>query len=359
MKSETEMADRLAPAWFLDLLGRPPVPVSITTPTSIPLYSAIILQPIPELDAMIAWRQFTGVLLVLTLLTALGIGLVHLAIGAAFRPLTALAAQFERIGRGDYSGRVAEDGPAELSGLERGFNRMAAELAATTARNRLLTHQLMTIQDEERADIARDLHDEFGPHLFAVSMDAEMIVALCESGRVEAVPSQARSIQAAVGHMQRQVRGLLGRLRPAHVTELGLNAAVLDLVQFWSARRPDIAFDVNLLEDDTGLYDAARDVAYRIVQEAVSNAMRHSDPRNIGIFVGVDQPRQLRVSITNDGSVATAKTAGARLGLIGMRERVEQTGGRLVFGPNKKCPGWTTEAWLDLKGRCPPTAEAL
>ena len=358
MQSETEMADRLAPSWFLNLLGRPPMPVTIRTPTSVPGYNAIVLQPIPELDAIIAWRQFTGVLLVLTVLTALGIALVHFVIGAAFRPLTGLAAQFERIGRGDYSGRVTEDGLAELGGLERGFNRMAAELAATTERNRLLTHQLMTIQDEERADIARDLHDEFGPHLFAVSMDAEMIVALCDSGRIEDVPSQARAIQGAVGHMQRQVRGLLGRLRPAHVTEFGLNAAVLDLVRFWSARRPDIAFDVDLPEDDTSLDEVARDVAYRILQEAVSNAVRHGDPRAISIVVGVDHSRQLRVSIVDDGSVATAKTAGAGLGLIGMRERVEAVGGRLVIGPNKKRPGWTTQAWLQLKGTRHPAAEA-
>ena len=347
--SQTEMADFLAPPWFQSLLGQPPPPVSIEVPSVIPGAHTIVLSPIPELDAAVAWRQFAGVLLVLTGLTALGIILVYLVIGAAFRPLTALAEEFGRIGRGDYSGRMAEDGPSELLSLERGFNAMAAELEAARGRNWLLTQQLTTIQDEERADIARDLHDEFGPHLFAVNMDAEMIVQLCEAGQGEAVPPQARSIQAAVGHMQRQVRGLLGRLRPAHVTELGHNAAILDLVRFWRQRRPGIVFDVSLLEDDSRLPDAVRDAAYRMVQEAANNAVRHGDPASIRIIITLDADRLLQVSVADDGAGAKATGEGGGLGLIGMRERVTAAGGTLVFGPNAGGAGWTTTATFDLK----------
>ena len=347
--SETEMADRLAPWWFQGLLGTPPVPVSIDAPPGGPGAHAIVLSAIPELDAIVAWRQFTGVLMVLTVLTALGVVLVYLVIGAAFRPLTALAVQFERIGRGDYSGRIAEAGPSELRGLERGFNRMAAELDAARERERNLTRQLTTLQDEERADIARDLHDEFGPHLFAVNMDAEMIVQLSEAGRHEAVPGQARAIQAAAAHMQRQVRGLLGRLRPAHVTELGLNAAILDLARFWRERRPEIDFDIRLIKDDSRLPEMVRDVAYRMVQEAANNAVRHGDPSTIRISMTIDRDQVLKVSVADDGVPGKPASAGGGLGLVGMGERVNAAGGSLSFGPNTGGAGWTTTATLDLK----------
>lgn len=352
--SQTEEVDRFAPTWFQRLLGPTPPPLSVALPPVVKAYRAIVLSPIPELDAAVAWRQFVGVIVVLVMLATAWIGLVYLLIGAALRPLTVLAAQFDRIGRGDYSGRVAETGQPELIGLERGFNRMAAELAATTARNRLLADQLTTIQDEERADIARDLHDEFGPHLFAINMDAEMIVKLGEAGRAAAIPEQARLIQLAVGRMQRQVRDLLGRLRPTRVTELGLNAAIADMTRFWRVRRPDIRFEVTALEDEGRLSEAAKEVVYRVVQEAANNAMRHGAPSQVSIVLAIDAAAVLTVTVSNDGKppgggggqVSGGQVSGG-LGLVGMRERVAALGGQLTFGPDPG-EGWTTRARIPL-----------
>jgi len=227
---------------------------------------------------------------------------------------------------------------------------MASELAATTERNRLLGDQLLTIQEEERADIARDLHDDIGPHLFAVNMDAEMIVQLGEAGRHEGVAEHVRAIQAAVRHMQRQVRDLLSRLRPARMTELGLNAAILDLVRFWSARRPDIAFNLTLLDEEAALPEATKDVVYRVVQEAANNAVRHGSPKTVGIALWIDRGQVLSISIADDGAGRGAPFTAGGLGLVGMRERVASVGGTLGFGPNGEGKGWTTTARLRLDG---------
>jgi two-component system sensor histidine kinase UhpB len=323
--------------------------VEIATPVTAVGFRGIALTPTAEMDVSAAWREFVGIVAVLSGSAALGLVLVYFVISAAFRPLRALATQFSRIGTGDYSGRVAERGPSELLGLQRGFNRMAAELAATTERNRLLGDQLLTIQEEERADIARDLHDDIGPHLFAVNMDAEMIAQLSGLGRHEAVPEHVRGIQAAVAHMQRQVRDLLTRLRPARITELGLNAAIRDLVGFWSQRRPDIAFHLALLEDEARLTEATKDVVYRVVQEAANNAVRHGDPGAIRIACVLEADRTLRVSIDDDGVGRAEPQAVGGLGLVGMGERVASIGGTLSFGPDP-AGGWTTLARLSLDG---------
>ena len=336
------------PAWFRNLLGPTPKPVAVEVPVAGSGFGAIVLTPLADLDVGAAWREFIGVILVLSGSAALGLIFVYLVIGAAFRPLRVLAAQFGRISTGDYSGRVAEDGPAELLSLQRGFNQMALQLAATTERNRLLTDQLLTIQDEERADIARDLHDEIGPHLFAVNMDAEMIAQLSEARRYAAIPDQVRAIQAAVGHMQRQVRDLLGRLRPTSVTELGLNAAIADLVRFWTLRRPEIAFHVTPLEDEARVPEPTKDVIYRIVQEAANNAVRHGSPANIWIAIAIRDEGALAISVSDDGAPGEAQPKAGGLGLIGMRERVVAAGGSLTFGPNAGARGWTTAAQLSL-----------
>jgi two-component system sensor histidine kinase UhpB len=351
--SRTPAPDRLAPPWFARLLGVTPPEAEIAVPGAAGGFRAVVLTPTAEIDVSAAWREFVGIVAVLLGSAGIGLVLVYLVIGAAFRPLRALATQFGRIGTGDYSGRVTERGPSELLGLQRGFNRMASELAATTERNRQLSDQLLTIQEEERADIARDLHDDIGPHLFAVNMDAEMIAQLHDVGRYEAAPEHVRAIQAAVAHMQRQVRDLLSRLRPARLTELGLNAAIRDLVGFWTQRRPDIAFRLRLLEDETQLGEATKDVVYRVVQEAANNAVRHGDPKAVWISLEVDEAQVLSVRVIDDGAGRGASAAGAGLGLVGMRERVTALGGLLSFGPNRGAPGWTTTASLNL---APPIA---
>src|SRR5579859_1626927 len=347
LASHTAGPDRPPPPWFARLLGAAPPPEEIAVPATLAGFRAIVLAPTAQIDVATAWGEFIGIVAVLSASAALGLFLVYLVISAAFRPLHALAAQFGRVGAGDYSGRVAERGPTELLGLQRGFNRMAAELAVTTERNRLLGDQLLTIQEEERADIARDLHDDIGPHLFAVNMDAQMIAQLCELGRYEPVREHVHAIQAAVTHMQRQVRDLLGRLRPARMTELGLNAAIQDLVSFWSQRRPDIAFRVTLLDDEDQLAETIKDVVYRVVQEAANNAVRHGDPRTIHIALALDAHQTLSVSVADDGVGRPGQPALGGLGLVGMHERVAAAGGALSFGPNPD-GGWTTLARLNL-----------
>src|SRR5262249_35580649 len=154
-----------------------------------------------------------------------------------------LVAAFERVGEGDYHGTVPERGPPELARLAHGFNLMTGRLATVAAQNRRLNERLLTIQAEERADVARDLHDEIGPLLFAVDMTAATI------GRGGEIPTHVRSIHEAVGRMQRHVRALLGRLRPLEA--VGLEAAIDRLVAFWRCRRPEIGFTVAIaVEED-------------------------------------------------------------------------------------------------------------
>lgn len=340
------------PRWFRRLIeARPaeteamlPVPMTRTGPAT------LILTPAPGLDMRAAWDEFRSLALVLAVSAGTGLLLVWLVIGAAFKPLALLDLRFRQIGAGDYSGRLDEAGPPELAQLQRGFNRMAGELETTTARNRQLSEQLARLQEEERVDIARDLHDEIGPHLFAVNLDAEMIVHLAETGRHDEIPGRVREIQGAVHHMQRQVRDLLGRLRPAQAIEFGLVAAIDDLVRFWAARQPDIAFTIAL--PDAEIPENTAEVAWRVVQEAVNNAVRHGRPRAIRIGVGMEEGGMLGVTVHDDGSSKAASgdggAAGTGLGLIGMRERVVAEGGTLIYGPAKP-GGWTVAAHLPLK----------
>ena len=346
--SKIDAGNPRAPRWFADLLGPVPAAIEIHVPEGIKGFFAVRLTPTPVIDVGDTWREFAGVVGVLAGSALIGLLLVYLVIEAAFTPLRTLAAEFAKIGAGDYSGQVSEMGPSELISLQRGFNAMAVRLFATTERNRLLTDQLLTIQDEERADIARDLHDEIGPHLFGVNIDAEMAIKHIDGGRQDQAPEHLRSIQTAVSLMQRQVRDLLGRLRPTRVTEFGLKAALSELLKFWMARRPDIEFNLDLPDEQEGLPDAMKETVYRIIQEAANNAVRHGDPKTIQICLEIQNDSDLVVMVFDDGLDRAEGPKAGGFGLVGMRERVMVLGGSLTFGKTAGGQGWSVVARLPL-----------
>jgi two-component system sensor histidine kinase UhpB len=247
-----------------------------------------------------------------------------------------LSSALYRIGEGDYEARVPRRGPPELARLAASFNRMADRLASTEARNRRLHEQLLTLQEEERAALARDLHDEIGPYLFAINVDAATIVRLAEEKRTPEIPAQVRLIHEAVAHMQAQVKATLGRLRAAGLLEFGLKQAVEHLIDFWRARHLKTEFKVSVTigTNGSGFGELIDATLYRVIQEGVSNAVRHGNPSCITITVGSDDTgSNITASIIDDGK-DLAETTGrgeTGFGLLGMRERVAALGGSLTI----------------------------
>lgn len=317
------------PFWFSALLRQEIAPARLTAagaPGRI-----VELVPIYQNDMAALWAQFLDLATVLMLAVAGSAVVVFLVVGEALRPLRAVGEVLPRIGRGEYSARAPQAGPPELVALGRGVNEMAVRLAAMRERNRALEEQLLTLQDEERADIARDLHDEIGPHLFAANVDAAMAAQLISAGRREAALEQVRAITTAIAHMQRLVRDILGRLRPPRLAELGLSSAIRDLTDFWRARRTGLTFEIRLADDDDALPESVQETLYRVVQESLSNAVRHGAPTLVKVVLE-RSAAGVRLEIANDGAAADAP-AQPGYGLTGMAERVAAAGGILYAGP--------------------------
>jgi two-component system sensor histidine kinase UhpB len=156
-----------------------------------------------------------------------------------------------------------------------------------------------------------------------------------------------RRTGAAIGHIQRLVRDILGRLRPTRLAELGLSSAVLDLVAFWIARRPDIAFETDLPgEEEDPLPELVQETLYRLVQESLSNAVRHGAPASVRIAIR-RAGEAAEAEVVNDGA-ADASGAPPGYGLTGMAERVAAAGGTLAAGPAGD-GRWRVAARLPLK----------
>jgi len=331
--SELFAPTQTVPGWFRDLIGNEPGMIRLPVPPFADGGGAVVLRADPINEIGEVWAQSRDTVLMLAGFALLSAVLTCTVVGQALRPLENLANAFDQIGKGNYDGSVGEHGPPELTRLTRGFNTMTHRLATVAAQNRRLHERLLTLQAEERADLARDLHDEIGPLLFAVDMTAATIERTVGGGRITDVAMHVRSIQDAVAQMQRHVRVLLGRLRPMEAVELA--AAIDRLVAFWRSRRPDITFLAAVTIDVDRTDQSLNETIYRVVQESVSNAIRHGKPGRVQITIAHDDADWIRVQVVDDGvgmavDDATERDPG-QLGLIGMRERVMAMAGSLMI----------------------------
>lgn len=189
-----------------------------------------------------------------------------------------------------------------------------SRLAARTGELEQLTRLMLHVQEDERRRIARELHDEAGQLLTAVKIELEL------DGQANA--------GALVGRALAQVRDLSNLLRPSVLDDLGLVAALRALADDFSARAGiRIALDV---EGATGRLPSDTEVViYRVVQEALTNVVRHARATVARVRIASDG-QIVQVVVDDDGTGAGG--ASPRLGWLGMRERVTAHGGRLDIG---------------------------
>lgn len=214
--------------------------------------------------------------------------------------------------------------------------RLAAEreLAGALAENRLLSQKYLAAQEEERRSLARELHDELGQCLNAIKLDATTIRNHAGAPSRE-VAERAQAIIDVSSRVYDVTRGLMERLRPVGLDELGLADALRHLVSEWQRRNPGVACALELQGRLEELGEEINISLYRVVQECLTNVTRHA--RAAAVEVRVEGPapaaEELRVCVRDDGVGMPAGT-GRRtgLGLVGLRERVEALGGRLTVG---------------------------
>jgi two-component system, NarL family, sensor histidine kinase UhpB len=138
---------------------------------------------------------------------------------------------------------------------------------------------------------------------------------------------------------------MLHRLRQVSPVEGGLAPALGNLVAFWRARQPTIDYALDVSFDEDAIGDPTLATIYRLVQEALNNAVRHGRPRRIEVVVQLAERGEICVRVSDDGTGFAASDVPG-LGLRGMRERVEGLGGTLLVGPGEGGTGLVVMARL-------------
>jgi signal transduction histidine kinase len=203
--------------------------------------------------------------------------------------------------------------------------------------------QLERVRSREREQLARELHDTVAHHVSAMVIRAQ-------AGRVVAGTDPAAAVEALAGVEEEgartleEMRVMVAALRDrAAGPELAPRAGVADLERLVSAPGGRPRVDLELVGELDALPPAVDAAVYRIVQESVTNAMRHAvDATGIAVRV-TGEPRRVRVTVRDDGARVGHRHDG--YGLAGLRERAALLGGQLRAGPGTD-RGWHVEAEL-------------
>lgn len=314
-----------APDWFVALVLRPPTAMRIET-----RLGAIEIKSNPADEIAEIWQEIVWFAIGGAGVAAAAFGLVSYVVSRTLRPIGALSEGLQRLERGDHSVRVPADGSPELIVIAERINALAATLQRLDDENRELVLRMIHVQDEERRDIARDLHDEIGPFLFTVRAGVGALARKAKAPDADParLAEDCGKIDGQIAALQQVNRRILGRLRPAALEEMGLVDALQALAQGWRETRPDVAIEL-FLEGARGDMDETTALtAYRVVQEGLTNAFRHSGASRISVRA-TREGEILRLEVSDDGAGLPAAPGAGGLGLRGLSERVGALGGRL------------------------------
>lgn len=219
--------------------------------------------------------------------------------------------------------------------------------------NRQLTQLIQSRLEEERRTIARELHDELGQCVTAIKSIGTAI-ANRQDGTSEETRKNAGTIVSVASHIYDVVHSIIRQLRPSALDHLGLSEALREVVAAFQSRHPDVAAELVLGPDIDGSAESINITVYRIVQECLTNVLRHAQATRVTISVSrvekAETGDSLRVRVHDNGRglEGSDATAGGRFGLMGMRERVQAFGGSLDISSGGPGLGLLVEAVIPV-----------
>jgi two-component system sensor histidine kinase UhpB len=358
---------RSAPDWYSTLVV-PPLQRQVI---QLPAGGELAIEADPSRAILDGWDDLKVLLGTAGAVLAVLLGVVFWLVGRTLRPFPTILAALARIEQGELATRLPALSGREAGAIGHAINRMSAaveghltermrafEVERSLAESRELARQIEHHMEQERREIARELHDELGQSVTAIrSLAATLSLRLASHDAQGA--ELARLIGGEASRLDDAMHSLIPRLAPLALDHQNLADCLSDLVA--SARQRETETTI-ALHIDAALPELDGDVAlaaYRVAQEALGNALRHSGAERIELKVHATADGgndQLQVSVSDDGrGLGTDGSAPlqhkGRYGLRGLRERVRALGGRfeLVSPTAPGGGGLTVQASLPLR----------
>ncbi len=334
-------------------------------------------EKILELPMIILQRM----LIAMGIALLIAIGLIWGFIRQIIRPIQTLATAAENFGTGNLQTEIPYMGEDEIGVLARNFERMRQQLneslneinlwntelehrvSEATREQKVLNEQLkqqneerrnllgkiITSQEEERRRIARELHDDLSQTLTGLVMNIATAEMLTNSDP-KAAKKSLESIRLQTSEAVEEVRRLMRDLRPSLLDDLGLVPAIS-----WYAENyigpSGIEAKLEILGSDQRLSPSVEIVIFRVIQEAITNVVKHSQAKTVNIGINFS-PSAISGSVEDDGigfNVASLDDASPKgMGILGMQERIELLKGALTIESDPQIGG--TRVYFEIPG---------
>jgi two-component system sensor histidine kinase UhpB len=341
-------ANENPPQWFSNMLD--PHEKSVTRFIH---YGKLVVEPNPAGGIREAWGKMRRLLMLGALFFVLLNGVVYWMLGHWLKPLKPMLAAINKMEQGDLSARLPSFDLPEFDRIGHSLNRMAESLAAERQleENRQVTALIQSHIEDERRSLARELHDELGQYVTAIKTFAVAIANKTQKKSPD-IASNAQTIVAAANHIYDGMHNIIRQLRPGSLDNLGLAETLKDAVHHVQNQHPNLHIRLNLSGNLGSLGENLNINIYRMVQEAMNNAIKHAEAKNIEINLSATKTGALQLTIKDDGKGMDIHDVDQsnHFGLLGMRERVQGFRGSFNVDsePNTKAGNKGTTIYINI-----------
>ena len=292
----------------------------------------ILINPDPAYEINEIWQQVKSGLIVILIFFIFINLVIYIVFFHTLQPINELLDGFKKLENENYKVRINKTNISELNNIGQKFNNTVRKIKETNTRVHKLSQDLINIQEQEKRQLARNLHDELGQSLTAIQAEAASIK---NSQKNKTNLIAVENIISLSKSMMFSTRELIKKLSLGILDEVGIKIAMDDLVMSWSKRNPNIKMKYDF--DQAALKKLSKEThqhLYRIVQEALTNISKHANPLNVSVLIKSILSGKVKIQIINDGIVKKANSSKG-MGLSGMRERVAQMKGQIKISRSK------------------------
>jgi len=292
----------------------------------------ILIKPDPAYEINEIWQQVKSGLIVILIFFIFINLVIYIVFFHTLQPINELLDGFKKLENENYKVRINKTNISELNNIGQKFNNTVRKIKETNTRVHKLSQDLINIQEQEKRQLARNLHDELGQSLTAIQAEAASIK---NSQKNKTNLIAVENIISLSKSMMFSTRELIKKLSLGILDEVGIKIAMDDLVMSWSKRNPNIKMKYDF--DQAALQKLSKEThqhLYRIVQEALTNISKHANPLNVSVLIKSILSGKVKIQIINDGIVKKANSSKG-MGLSGMRERVAQMKGQIKISRSK------------------------
>lgn len=315
----------LPPTWFINLVSSDysTSRQQLNTAEGKTITLIIRADPLDEINEV--WTESRAFFISLLLMMSFTFLSVNMVFKRTLKAITIIVNGLKAIECGDYEQKLPSFYTEEYDAIARAINHTTEVLNSTQKANRALTLHSLEIQEEERQRLAQELHDELGQSLTAIK-----VMAVTASQKQINIEQISHTISDVCDHLIAVVRSMMRNLHPIMLSELGLKATLEDLLTHWTTRNSQLALTLYCTDDIDQLQQRIAIQIFRVVQEAITNIVRHAHASQAMIRLEL-QHHTLLLQIKDNGRGCIITTNKQGFGLLSMKERMASLGGELLI----------------------------